>query len=68
MIGRTKTPHYAIFPEVQPHALILNLALTSTFHQLEEQDVNQSLENLGLLKLGLYWQGNLILGNVSHIQ
>lgn len=46
----------------------MTLALTSTFHQLEEQDVNQSLENLGLLKLGLYWQGNLILGNVSHIQ
>lgn len=67
-----KTPHHARFPEVQPHALILNqeivttLALNSTFHQLEEQqDVNQSLENLGILKLGLCLQGNVILGNVK---
>lgn len=61
LIGKNKNTPLCKIPEVQPHALILNeetvmtLALNSTFHQLEEQqDVNQSLENLGLLKLGLY--------------
>lgn len=60
-IEKKKTLCYVIFPEVQPHVSILNqeivmtLPLNSTFHQLEKkQDVNQSLENLGFLKLDLF--------------
>lgn len=59
--GKEQTPCSAIFPEVQPHALMLNQeivmtpALNSNSHQLEEQqDVNPSIQNLGLLKHVLY--------------
>lgn len=61
LMGKKQTPCSVIFPEVQPHALILNQeivmtqALNCNSHQLEEQqDVNPSIRNLGLLQHILY--------------
>lgn len=61
LMGKKQTPCSVIFPEVQPHSLILNQeivmtqALNCNSHQLEEQqDVNPSIRNLGLLHHILY--------------